>query len=217
MRRAPLLLLVAGIVACWGGRSTPLTEAAAAGDRPSVVRLLAADADPNERDGGGRTPLIHAVAEGHFKLVGLLVSKGADADLADEAQGWTPLMHAVHAREMDAVRALLNAGADPNVATPAGVTPLMMAASYGFYRITRLLLERGADPRPASADGRSALSRAVTGVVGLDHITVGGCQTETVRALHEAAPDLRLEEGSWAIRWARLKRCRQIVAMVGPT
>ena len=214
-RLAPLLLLT-GLAACGGGRDTPLTEAAAAGDRPALVRLLAAGDDPNELDGAGLSPLIQAVRAGHFKLVGLLVDKGADPDLRDSGRGWTPMMHAVYLREMDAVRALLNAGADPRLATRAGLTPLMMAASYGYTRITRLLLERGADPGAVSGDGRNALTHAVIGVAGLDHVTIGSCQTDVVRVLHEAAPDLRLEEGSGALRMARLKRCREVLEMVGP-
>ena len=92
----------------------------------------------------------------------------------------------------------------------------MRAAGYGYQRIVRLLLERGADPRLADSDGASALDYAVRGVADLDHITAGGCQTEIVRHVLQAAPDLRLEADSWALKSARLKRCEEIVEMVAP-
>lgn len=208
------LALVAGLAGCAGGGTTPLTEAAAAGDQALLERLLVAGADPDELDGSGSSALIRAVRAGHFKLVGILVARGADADLRDSAKGWTPLLHAIHAKEMDAVRALLNAGADPNAASTSGRTPLMMAAGYGFTRTTRLLLERGADPRTESPSGGVALGNAVVGVVELDYITIGDCQTDTVRVLHAAAPELRFSDGSWALRLARLKRCHEIVEML---
>ena len=208
---AVLVLLLAG---CATGRDTPLTEAAAAGDRPAVVRLLAAGADPNGLDGSGTSPLIHAVREGHVRLIGILIDRGADPDLPDRGRGWPPVQHAVHMKNMDAVRALLNAGADPNARSAGGGTPLMMAAGYGFSRITRLLLERGADPRLESPSGGVALGNAMVGAFGLDHVTVGDCQTDTVRVLVKAAPDVRPAEGSWALRLARWKRCHEIVRML---
>ncbi len=212
MRRS-LVLAITLLAGCSGG-DTPLTEAAAAGDRAAVVRLLADGADPDQLDGSGRSALARAVRAGHFQLVGILVAEGADPNLRGAARGWTPLLHAVHVKGMDAVRALLNAGADPNVASESGRTPLMMAAGYGFPRITRLLLERGANPRATGPSGDVALGNALVGVAELDYMTIGDCQTDTVRVLVEATPDLRLEEGSWPLRLARLKRCHEIVRLL---
>ncbi len=205
------------MIGCGDEPSGPLAAAAETGDRPTLVRLLAEGADPNPIDGGGKTPLIRAVQRGHVRLVSPLISRGADPDLRDGGStGWTPLMHAIHVREVDVVRALLNSGADPNAASTEGLTPLMMAAGYGFDRVVELLIERGADPLAESPDGETALSRAVRGVADLDHLTIGACQTDTVRVLAEAAPDLRLADGSWALGWARLKRCKEILELVGP-
>lgn len=215
MRRSlavALFLLAAG---CSGGRDTPLTEAAATGDEPTLVRLLAGGADPDELDGRGWSPLIWAARWGHARLVGTLISRGADADLADgTSAAWTPMMHAIDVREMDAVRALLNQGADPNMVAADGRTALMMAAAYGYSRITRLLLERGADARALDDDEATALQHAVRGVADLDHVTMGSCQTDTVRHLVAAAPEVRLDPGSWAVRSARLRRCSEIVELV---
>jgi ankyrin repeat protein len=218
MRRALILALaLLAAAGCSDGRNTALTEAAATGDEPELVRLLAAGEDPNELDDRGWSPLVWAARSGHARLVGILISRGADPDLADGASnGWTPMMHAIDVREMDAVRALLNRDADPDVAAADGRTALMLASAYGYSRIVRLLLERGADPRVVDADGSSALDYAVGGVAELDHVTKGECQTETVAALAKAAPGMRLEADSWALRSARLKRCEEIVRMVAP-
>lgn len=216
-RVAGLLLIPAAVLGgCAGGRDTALTAAAAAGDRPELVRLVAAGADPDEVDGRGWSPLIWAVRNGHFKLVPLLAGQGAavDARAADD-RGWPALMHAVAARELDAVRALLNAGADPNVAGNDGTTALMLAAGYGYFRTTRVLLERGADPALRNESGETALARAVRGVVELDHITLGSCQTDTVRVLTRASPEPRLAENSWPMRLARWKRCSEILELAG--
>lgn len=218
MRRFPVLaccLLAA--LGCAGGRDTALTEAAASGDEPTMVRLLVGGADPDELDGRGWSPLIWAAREGHKRLVGALISRGANADLPDGTPAaWTPLMHAIDAREMDSVRALLNRGADPDATEADGRTALMMAAAYGYSRITGLLLERGADPRAVDSDGATALYHAVSGTADLDHITVGSCQTDTVRFLVTAATEMRLAPDSWAVRRARLKRCKEILEMVAP-
>ncbi len=216
LRASGLFLMAALTIGCGGAADTPLARAAESGDRPQIVRLLAEGADPNVLDAGGQTPLMRAVNSGHFKLVGVLVTRGADSELRDTSSGRTALLHAIHGRQMDAARALLNSGADPNTASADGRTPLMMAASYGYQRITRLLLERGADPRFRDSDGEGALERAVLGAFELDHVTVGGCHTETVRHLAAVAPDLELEEGSWPLRFARLKRCGEILELVAP-
>lgn len=209
------LVLVLALTGCAGGRDTPLTAAAASGDQPELVRLLAGGSDPDGLDGRSWTPLIWAVREGHHRLVGVLVDRGADVDLfAADDDAWTPLMHAVSLRQLDAVRALLNAGADPSLGSAEGKTPLMLAAAYGYFRTTRVLLERSADVRAIDREGRSALDWAIKGVFELDHITLGSCQTDTVRALVESEPTLRLKADSAAMRRARLKRCHEIVELV---
>lgn len=201
-------------LACGGGADTPLTAAVRAGDLSLAERLLVDGADPDAPDGSGRTALVWAAREGHVDLVAGLVYRGADPDLRDSGdRGWTPMMYAIHREEMDAVRALLNNDADPDVPGRDGWTPLMLAAAYGQDRMVELLLERGADPRARTADGVTALWLAVRGVPDLDHFTLGGCRPETVRPLVAAAPELRLEEDSWAVRLARLTRCGEVADM----
>jgi hypothetical protein len=71
----------------------PLHAASARADALRVAELLAAGADPNERDEAGMTPLLHAVYCGHPGIVALLCEGGADVN-AREATGETALWHA---------------------------------------------------------------------------------------------------------------------------
>jgi ankyrin repeat protein len=94
-------------------------------------------------------------------------------------------------RRAPAVAALLDAGADPNERAGGGSTALIMAAGYGATDIVRLLLAHGADPRIKDRNGDSALAVAISGVGDIDKFTLGHCQAATVKALLDAAPDLR--------------------------
>lgn len=79
-------------------------------------QLLAAGADANHADAGGRTPLHHAAWHSHDRtdyLVRLLAA-GAEPNCADKS-GTSPLMMAASKDLLPAVEILLAHGADPNV------------------------------------------------------------------------------------------------------
>ncbi len=69
-----------------------------------------------------------------------------------------------------------------------------MAPGYGYTNMVRTLLTRGAEPF-AQSSGVTALDAAVEGSIDLDRFTLGTCQTATVRALLDTAPDLKLRRG----------------------
>jgi ankyrin repeat protein len=162
-------------------------------------------------------PLIAAARGGDAAAIRALIRQGADPNLRAGHHPWPALMHAVHTNRPQAVLALLDEGADPNGATPTGITVLMMAAGYGRAAMVRELLRRGADPRRTSPGGVSALSTAVGGVPDIDRFTAGQCQTDTVRSLLEAAPDLKLPDtlnGKLARLAARAGGCSEVLAML---
>lgn len=164
--------------------TTPLIEAARAGDIPQLDKLLADGANPNQRAG---------------------------------VNDWTPLMHAIHKGQKQSVRALLQHGADVNVRNSNGSTALIEAAGYGYAEIVAMLLEAGANPEIRDKNGYTALNAAIGGVPDIDRLTVGRCQTETVRVLLQGAPQLRLQHtfaDSVALRVAKFAGCSDVVRLV---
>ena len=140
-----------------------------------VAVLLAAKADPNLRDRGGRTALMFAANEGHEQIVARLLAAKADPNLQAKL-GQTALMFAAELGNKQIVARLLAAKADPNLKTFTGkwrglrkgerqrYTALMFAAredvdvSYGnrprYGEIVAMLLAAGARPRLRDLDGQ---------------------------------------------------------------
>ncbi len=221
MRLACAFGLLTGVLwaaACGrGGPASPLSEAAVRGDLPTLERLLAAGARPDERDTHGWSLLSRAARAGQVESIRMLLRAGARADDADTGGNrWTPLQHAIHKNQPAAVRALLDAGADPGGG--AGSPPLWMAAGYGQVEVVRLLLDRGADPR-AERVGVNALWAALGGGAVAD-ITdgppLGSCSIATARLLLERAPDLRVRRSlaSHVVGWLAKDECRPLFARV---
>jgi ankyrin repeat protein len=52
-------------------------------DVPGLQRAIAQGAKPDERDGDGRTPLIHAAIDNRLAVADLLLESGADVDAQD--------------------------------------------------------------------------------------------------------------------------------------
>jgi ankyrin repeat protein len=169
--------------------------------------------------GCGRPPttgFLGAVRTGDLNALAGYIQSGADLNRREGVNDWTPLMHAIHKNQQGSVRLLLNAGADPNRAAPDGMTPLMMAAGYGYEGIVRDLLEHGANPRLRHRDGSTALDLAVVGTTDIDRVTVGDCQTGTVKVLLDKAPDLRLNGNGLdrAAIWVKSGTCRPMMQLL---
>lgn len=91
---------------------TTLHLAAHTGLRAYAEHLLLNGADPECRDGYGRTPITHAALEGHAKVVQTLLSYKARYDLVDDDMK-NALHYAAKADQSEVVRVLMAEGADP--------------------------------------------------------------------------------------------------------
>ncbi|MBO4707914.1 MAG: ankyrin repeat domain-containing protein [Elusimicrobiaceae bacterium] len=155
-----------------------LGEAAAYGDIKQVEKLLDAGVDVNymqpndgtgwycgedycedsdeqveqyfqyDRDNG--TPLMRAAYNGHLKVVKLLIDKGADINIQNEA-GSTALMKAAYKGYFEIVKLLIDKGAKINLKERHGATALIKGVAQGYTEIVKLLLDKGADVNVADA------------------------------------------------------------------
>ena len=120
--------------------SSPLIEAATAGDAASVELLLSRGAEV--KNGAGEPALEMAIAARCSKCAALLVAKGLSREDYSVA-----LPNIAAFGDVNAVRLLLDHGANVNAVDPLGRTALMYAAASDLLPLdeVKLLVERGAD------------------------------------------------------------------------
>ena len=173
---APLLAVVAVSAA---PPEAPLIEAAKAGDRAVVERLLDGGGDPDVRLPDGTAALHWAAYRDDLETADLLLRAGATVDAANR-YGVTPLALAAERGFGAVVERLLQSGADPDTSRRAGETVLMSAARAGNLRSVGALIAAGADVNAAEETrGQTALMWAA-----------GEGHADVIRALLEAGADL---------------------------
>lgn len=116
----------------------------------------------NTRDlGTGETALHIVVNRRDSVWLAFLLSKGADANLADKS-GTTPLMLATRLRYAEGVQLLLDGGAQVDKTNNSGETPLIRAVQQHDMALIRLLVKNGANPdKRDTLAGMSARDYAV--------------------------------------------------------
>src|SRR5262249_47760522 len=123
-----------------------------------VALLLELGADPNVRDGSGRTPLVVAITES--RIYGRKNGLGwmewyVPQRLLPGQEDWAH-------RGVEPVRALLAKGADVGAADPEGLTALHHAARSDYnVDIAQILLDHGADINARDAAGKTPLDHAL--------------------------------------------------------
>ena len=76
-----------------------------------MKQFLADHIDVNAKDEDGETPLVHAAANGHKEIAGLLIANGADVNTKDD-KGMTPLHDAAEEGYKEIVELLIANDAD---------------------------------------------------------------------------------------------------------
>ncbi|MBL8901030.1 MAG: ankyrin repeat domain-containing protein [Planctomycetes bacterium] len=137
-----------------------LIDACIRGQPLLVKALLAAGADPNERDEDGIPAISYAASTPCSASVAVilrsLLEAGVSVEVRDQ-QECTPLWHASDAGNLEAVEFLLSAGARVNARDFHGGTPLHAAARCDEPEVSRLLKAGGADLESIDDDGCTPL------------------------------------------------------------
>lgn len=201
LQRLALATLVFCSVA-HGAASTPLLDAAYAGDAARVAALIQSGASVDEANQFGATPMGEAARRGDAAILKLLLAAGADPESAN-SDGETALMAVARTGNVDAAKLLLKAGAKINAREKwGGQTALIWAAAQNQPAMIRLLLARGADgnargiariwERRVTAEGRPKdMNRG--GFSALLYAAREG-HVDAVRALIEGKVDLDLAD-----------------------
>jgi uncharacterized protein len=136
--------LLCSVVVYAAAVTTPVADAARAGDRAAVQRLLRDGADVNAAHGDGMTALHWAALNGDVALTSMLLHGGANVMSRTRLGAYTPLALAAEAGHGPVVAALVDAGADVNATDSSGTTVLMLAAASGDAEAISVLADHGA-------------------------------------------------------------------------
>lgn len=140
-----------------------LFDAVEINDANLVARLLADEADANEKDAYGRTPLHYACEKGYAGLVKILLELGADVG-AKSMFCNTPLHYACKCGHYHIADLLVANGAEINAVNDSGRTPLQETVLIGrppYFDIALLLLRHGADAVAKDNDGEMLLDNVM--------------------------------------------------------
>ncbi len=143
------------------GAADALIESAMSGDLEKVQQLVADGADINFANRVGMTPLMVAAQWNRPKIVGFLLSRGADLEAREYSSGFNPLFFACLSGNPAVVSMLLKHGANVNSANYDGRTALMTASFCGTTRVVKMLLEHGADVSATDRFGATAIAHAL--------------------------------------------------------
>lgn len=124
--------------------ATRLSHEILQGNHDSVSKLLAGDAEINEVDQYGFTPLIEAAIMDSVDLSKLLIEHGADIDMPDMVDR-TALHWATDNNNLELCKFLLEKDADPNAYTTSSQPVLVTPTLRNFTKIKKLLYKHGAN------------------------------------------------------------------------
>jgi ankyrin repeat protein len=174
--------------------SEPLVDAVLARNGALIDKLLEAGYSPLAEDGGGRRPIVAAIATGNADAVRRFCRHGLDPDveIGEEGSGITPLAAAAALGSDRMAAAILECKADVDRRTADGETPLLLAVERGATDVVRRLLSRTNAIDAADRDGDTPLIAAARAqslsLVGL--LLKAGADRDKANAAGKKAGDL---------------------------
>ncbi|RYJ13291.1 ankyrin repeat domain-containing protein [Halogeometricum borinquense] len=120
--------------------STLLHKAAGA-DRPEIAReLIDRGIDLDAQNGGGITPLLHALEVESYDTVEVLLEAGADPNILDNKGRYPLAMTVINGREdRKYMKMLLEYGADPTAMDESGQSVLEWVRMLGYTDVVELM------------------------------------------------------------------------------
>ncbi len=170
--------------ACKNQDDTPLIEACRNGNLGRMMELITNEANINQPNNSGMTPLHIACGKQQGKgleIVKLLLQHGANINQTNE-KGTTPLYIALLLGQEEIAKELINNGVDINELRPDNATPLYMACRKGFLAIVQALIKQGVDINEA----RDYCGNSTTPLIG----ACSGGHAEVVKFLLENGADI---------------------------
>ena len=196
--------------------ATPLYYAALCGFQDLVERLTVNNPEQVHVTGGLYvTPLVAALAQGHFQTAKFLIDNGADPNVRGDFN-MTPLLSAAFDGEFEMVQVLLKYKADINARDEYGENALHNA-SHGSPRsevgpslsnVARLLLKHGADVNARTDKDKGHFTPL--------HLAAHFGRLEVVHVLLEHGADVGTEDGSGrtALQHASVKGHHEIMKLL---
>jgi ankyrin repeat protein len=208
-----LLVLAVPTATAEPGDAEKLIEAVFYQDLEGLREVIDSGVDLDARDpNSGSTALMLASSFGFLDMVELLLSSGADPNIADN-RGMTALMAAAQVSQ-PMMELLLEHEADPGLETNDGVTVLTYSISGVLsgrvgIEVPALLLGLGVDVDDAAATGPTAGYTPLMMAAGNDHL-------ELVEFLigNGANVDARADDGATALSLAAEENYGEIVALL---
>jgi ankyrin repeat protein len=115
------------------------------------------DADVNQANEYGWTPLSMAAQNGHLEVAKLLIICGANVNQATRQDGFTPLCIAAQYGHLKVAKLLIKSQADVNQTNEYGGTPLHIAVMLDHLELAKLLIKHKANVNQADTSGATPL------------------------------------------------------------